>query len=132
MNSFYFRNGRPDINKIINDFLSIAHQYQINIESIALVGGWARAARDSGFDCNDEAANPIDLQVFINKSSKYGGDVDFVIFLNDIEPNLESILSKHLNADIQPEEKDGRIDIVLSLPAKVRLPGIKLITNSAL
>lgn len=126
MNSLYFHNGRPDLNKIINEIFILAHKYKVDIAEVALVGGWARAARNSGFDCDNERANLIELQVFIDKSPKYGGDVDFVIFLNDIENGLESVLCKHLNADIPLGEKNGRIDIVLSLPAKVRLPGIKL------
>lgn len=126
MNSLYFYNGRPIISKIINEILLLSREHQFYVEAIAMVGGWARAVRESGFGDAREIANPIDLQAFIDKSLKYGGDIDFILFVNEMKRNWKSILFKPLNADILLGEKDGRIDIVISLPAEIRHPGIQI------
>ena len=125
INSIYFFNDKPNIEEIIKEFFLLSVENNINIEKVILVGGWARAVRDSG--CNSSAINTIDLQTFINESEKYGGDVDFVLFMSVIEEKWKLIFDEHLNINIPDDEKNGRVDVVFSYPAVIRHPGIELV-----
>lgn len=125
MISTYFNNEKPVIDKIITIIKSSAKEHGVELIKIALVGGWAKEIRK--VRSNNKVIDLIEIQTIINNSPKQGGDVDFVIFINEITHGWKNILSKKLNIGIPENEKNGHVDIVLSLPANIRFPGIEVI-----
>ncbi len=128
MISAYFHNGKPVIDKIITFIRNSAMEYRVELNKIALVGGWAKEVRKT--KNNNISSNLVDIQTVINNSPKCGGDVDFVIFVKEINVGWEKIISEHLNSGIPKNRKDGYVDIVLSLPANIRFPGIEVLNKN--
>ena len=129
MNSKYFSNEKPDVDKIITFIHQSASGNGINLDKIALVGGWAKEVRKIK-DAN-KIIGLLEVQTIIDNSSKFGGDVDLVVFVSEIDKNWKRMLSEVLNSGIPENEKNGYVDIVLSLPANVRFPGIEVFSEKA-
>jgi hypothetical protein len=127
MKTKYFHQGKPNLTPIVKAIVLFAQSPQIDLDAIALVGGWAKAARKSGFDGFDQPVHPSDLQRIIEQSPKSGGDVDFVVFVKNHQSHCQVILSEAFGSKGDAKPQDGCIDLVCSLPAKVRSPGIQLL-----
>lgn len=124
MTSKYFNNEKPLIEKIIKFIKTSAKKHEIEINKIALVGGWAKEVRKVKVD--NKTLSLIELQTTIDNSDKYGGDVDFVLFAKEVKHDWSLLLSEQLNISIAENEKNGYVDIVLSKPSDIRYPGIEI------
>jgi len=127
MKTTYFHQGKPNLTPIVKDIVLFAQSCQIDLGAIALVGGWAKAARNLGFNEVNQPIPPHQLQEVIEQSPKSGGDIDFVVFVKTHPSYCQAILAERFSSKGETELKEGSIDLVCSLPAKVRWPGIQLL-----
>jgi len=128
MNSYYFNDGKPKIKLIVETIILLGNEHNISIESIALIGGWAKKLNSNNCRFTNNFASIFEVERLIDKSDKCEGDVDLLVFVENLHhDNWTQVLSNKFNRDIAPTEKNGRVDIVLSLPTTIRPPGIKLV-----
>lgn len=128
MKTTYFHQGKPNLTPIVKDIVLFTQSCQIDLDAIALVGGWAKAARNIGLnELDQQPIHPNQLQEIIEQSPKSGGDIDFVVFVKTHPSHCQAILAERFSSKGDTELKEGSIDLVCSLPAKVRWPGIQLL-----
>jgi hypothetical protein len=124
MNTSYFYWGKPHLPSLVNDIVWVAQSFEIELTAIALVGGWAREARQFGGEGMKPPLSAGELQRLIEPSSKISGDVDFVAFVKTDLTYCQSVFSATFS------HQDQQVDLVCSRPASVRFPGILLLLPS--
>lgn len=127
MSSYYFYDGKPKIKLIVKTIILLANKHDISIDSIALIGGWAKKLNSNNCIFPDNIASIFEVESLIGKSDKCEGDVDLLVFVETLHHNWTLVLLDEFNNDIASSEKNGMVDIVLSLPTALRPPGIKLV-----
>ena len=129
MDTKFFTDGKPRLRAILDTIIVFANRSNVVVDSVALIGGWAKAINPNNSRFPNNCAEVFEVELLINESSKRSGDVDLIVFATGFSSSWNRDLDAEFNSTLPPDVKDGRVDILAIAPTALREPGIRMPPN---